>query len=309
MLDDRYLLEFEDKIERGVEDLLVSELSPRVGASLWQNLGVDPQRAIFVLGIPKHRLVDRLQKDHPCYHAIQTDSDVDVLAISAAFDGAGRLVWPPIPNRIAAVEVKAAYALVEPEDGVPTVIVHGLTEKKLKHAVEQCESLLLMGFDQVSLLVGIATEPQSAEGSQAWMDASSIGFDAFFKIKPVLESLPVADFGVAAYPIGAIGGPLPFVSKDEIPKGKHPVRVDPSKVVHFRKIERFAGAGCVQLIRRAIPNSRRCLPDARVFRQRLDSHLANELARLPAPVAFPAVLRWQGDELRPVRGFPPAHGL
>lgn len=303
MFDERYLLELEDKIERGVVDLLVSALSPLVGASLWRNLGIDLRRAIFVLGIPKHRLVGRLQKGHPCYHVVQTDSDVDVLGVSAECDGAGRLIWPPIPKRFAAVEAKAAYALVEPEDGVPTVVIHGLTHRKLQHGKEQCESLLLMGFDQVNLLVGIASEPQSAEGSQAWMDTSSIGLDAFFKVRPVLESLPLADFGVAAWPIGAIGGPLPFVPKGEIPKGKHPVKVDPSKPVSVRKTESWAGAGCVQLIRRAVPNSRLCLPAVRDFRQRLDSNLATELSRLSPPVAFPAVLQWQDDELRPVGGF------
>ena len=309
MVDERYLLELEDKIEDGVVELLTSDTGIQLATDLWRSLDVNPY--LFVIKtrehvLPRHALIGQLPKNYPRYHKIQPDGDVDCLAITCEFNAEGHLIWPPVLRQLSAVEVKAAYGLVETKDGKPSLVLYGLTEKKLKKAVTQCEGLLLMGFDRVSMLVGIATEPQGGQGSQPWMNAFSISAEAFFKSEPVLKSLPIADFGIASWPIGAVGGPLPRVPRDRIPKGKHPLKIDPSATVAFRKTERFAGTGCAQLIRPALNNSQINQPNVRNLRKRLHSNLTNMLTKVPRPTALPAVLRWDRENkgLMPVLGFP-----
>ncbi|MEW6248782.1 MAG: hypothetical protein AB1555_19025, partial [Nitrospirota bacterium] len=249
MGDEKYLLELEDKIESGVVELLMSEMGPILAANMWQSLGLVPQLCAFLQGLPKHALVGRLPKSDGLYHKIQPDSDVDILAFPCEVDAEGQVTWPPQPRQLAAVEVKAAYALVKSQGESASLVVYGLNDRKLKKAATQCESLMLMEFDHVSLLVGIATEPQGGLGSQPWTNASIVGAEAFFKARPFLKSMPPTQFGIAAWSIGAVAGPLGFVPRNEIPKGKHPLRVNPSRAVDFRKTEKFAGAGSAQLVR------------------------------------------------------------
>lgn len=340
MIKERYLLEREDNIEKGVMDFLTTETGLLLANSLWQCLNVVSSQRLFLTGIPKHILIGRLPKNNPLYHKVQPDSDVDIICITCEFNltpeefracieaeatahpnchpswwyeatetkllAKGSIVWPPELKHLSAVEVKSAYSLTETRKGKPSVMLYGLTNKKLNKAETQCKSLLLMGFDWVSMLVGIATEPQGGIGSQPWMNASTVGAEAFFKAKPSLESLPDAEFGIAAWPIGAIGGPLSFVPRNRILKGKHPLKIDPTKTVLLRKTEKYAGAGCAQLIRPALKNSRINRSNIRNLRDGMFSKLADILRGVPKPILFPAILSWDKKKkaLVPILGFP-----
>ncbi len=318
----RYLLELEDRIEEGVVELLTSKVE--LAINLWQSISIDSQLSLYLLGMPKSILIGGLPKNDPLFYKIQPNSEVDLIILTCEYDLSpnelkhlikleaktkpdshpswwsiivklklleeGRLIWPPKIKQLSAVEVKAAYALEEIKEG--SLSIHGLTNKKLKKVATQCNSLLLMGFDLVSMLVGIVTEPQGGIKSQPWMNAAFIGTEAFNKAKPFLESLPKDVFGVAAWSIGAIGGPLSFIPKNKIPKGEHPLKIDPSKKMLFRKSEKFAGAGEVKVIRPALKNNQISQPKIKILKECLHKNLTNILRDIPKPTSLPAVLRW-----------------
>ena len=234
-----------------------------------------------------------LFKSHRLYHKIQPQSDVDVAVINCGMNNEGGLLWPPIIARVLSIQVKAAYALIKKD----AVVLHGLTNKKLNLLVQQCESSLLMGFDSVSALVAIATEPQGGIGSEPWTNALSLCADAYWKAEPILRSLPNADFGIAAWPIGAVGDSLSFVDRKTIAKGAHPLKVA-SKPTGVRKTEKDAGAGGAQVIRQARHNSRLEQQEIERHRVQLCANLTKMLGSLPKPHALPAVFVWNGKEGR-----------
>ena len=62
MVEKKYLLEFEDRIEEGAVELLSGFPGRFLCDPLWNSLGINLYHSLFILGLPNHKLVGKLFK-------------------------------------------------------------------------------------------------------------------------------------------------------------------------------------------------------------------------------------------------------